>query len=115
MSTSEISKLLDRGTVDVIVREDLEKKLKSGKKLRVKLGIDPTGSRLHIGRGVVLRKLQKFQAAGHQIVLIIGDFTGIVGDASDKDAERPRLTHEKVKENMKDYLPQIKRVLDIDK
>ncbi|MBT3349340.1 tyrosine--tRNA ligase [bacterium] len=110
-----IDELLTRGTVDVIVRDDLEKKLKSGKKLRVKLGIDPTGSRLHIGRGVVLRKLRKFQDAGHQIVLIIGDFTGIVGDASDKDCERPRLTLEKVKENMKTYLPQIGRILNVEK
>ncbi|MCF7846592.1 MAG: tyrosine--tRNA ligase [Candidatus Gracilibacteria bacterium] len=110
-----IDDILSRGTVDVIVREDLEKKLKAGKKLRIKLGIDPTGSRLHIGRGVVLRKLKQFQEAGHQIVLIIGDFTGIVGDASDKDSERPRLTLEKVKENMKTYLPQIARVLDVDK
>lgn len=110
----EIENLLTRGVENIIVKEDLEKKLMSGKKLRIKLGIDPTGSRLHIGRAVPLRKLRAFQEKGHQIVLIIGDFTGIVGDASDKDSERPMLTREKVTENMKDYLPQLGRVIDID-
>lgn len=107
--------LLTRGVEDVIVREDLEKKLQSGKKLRIKLGIDPTGSRLHIGRAVPLRKLREFQQLGHTLVLIIGDFTGMVGDASDKDSERPMLTREQVENNMKDYLPQLGKVIDIQK
>lgn len=115
MKKNEFEMLFGRGVVDFIGKSEIEKKLKAGKRLRVKLGIDPTGARLHIGRGVVLRKLRQFQDAGHQVVLIVGDFTGIVGDASDKDTERPMLTREKVKENMKEYLPQIGRMLDMDK
>ncbi len=115
MKNKEIETLLSRGVMDVIVREDLEKKISSGKVLRIKLGIDPTGSRLHIGRAVPLRKLRTLQNLGHKIVLIIGDFTGQVGDASDKEAERPMLSEEKVKENMKSYKKYFGKFLDIDK
>jgi tyrosyl-tRNA synthetase len=91
-SDEAIREVLSRAVVDVVVRDELEKKLKSGRKLRVKLGIDPTGPRLHIGRTVPLFKLRQFQDMGHQIVLIIGDFTALVGDASDKDSQRPMLS-----------------------
>src|SRR5438874_4619841 len=89
-----IHEVMTRAVVDIIVKEDFQKALKSGRKLRVKLGIDPTGPLLHIGRSVPLFKLRQFQQMGHQVVLIIGDGTGLVGDASDKDSERPLLTTE---------------------
>lgn len=111
----EINELINRGTVDVIVKEDLKKKLMSGKPLRIKYGIDPTGPKIHIGRASTMRKLGKFQELGHKVVLIIGDFTGQVGDSSDKDAERPMLSEDQVKENMKDYLAQFKKVFDANK
>lgn len=110
----ELKDLLERGVTECIVKEELEKQLLSGKKLRVKLGFDPTGPKLHIGRAITLRKLQKFQQLGHQLVFIIGDFTGQVGDASDKDAERQMLSEETVKENMKNYLDQLKIFFDLN-
>ena len=109
----KIDDLLNRGVRDAIVKEDLRKKLLSGKKLRIKYGIDPTGPKIHLGRASTMRKLAKFQELGHQIVLIIGDFTAQVGDASDKDSERPMLAKEKVEENMRDYLEQLSRIFDI--
>ena len=117
MSASEeaIQELMTRGVVDIIVRDEFEKKLRSGRKLRVKLGIDPTGPLLHIGRSVPLFKLRQFQELGHQVVLIIGDFTAIVGDASDKDAQRLMLTRDQIERNMETYREQIGHILDIDK
>jgi tyrosyl-tRNA synthetase len=114
-SDEAIQELMTRGVVDIVVREEFEKKLRSGRKLRVKLGIDPTGPLLHIGRSVPLFKLRQFQDMGHQIVLIIGDFTAIVGDASDKDAQRVMLTRDQIERNMETYKEQIGHVLDLDK
>ncbi|NBV43145.1 tyrosine--tRNA ligase, partial [bacterium] len=117
ISTDEqkIYELLTRGVEEVFVKEELEKKLKSGEQLRIKLGIDPTGPNIHIGRAVTLRKLREFQNLGHQVVLIIGDFTARIGDASDKDSKRPPLTKEQVRENFADYERQIGKVLDMSK
>jgi tyrosyl-tRNA synthetase len=112
---NKIYELLNRAVVDVIVREELHKKLRSGRKLRVKLGIDPTGPHLHMGRTVPLFKLRQFQDMGHQIVLIIGDFTARVGDASDKDSMRPMLTDEQIERNMATYKQQIGKILDLSK
>jgi tyrosyl-tRNA synthetase len=116
VDTSEpiVHEIMTRGVVDVIVRDELEKALRSGRKLRVKLGIDPTGPLLHVGRSVPLFKLRQFQKAGHQVVLIIGDGTALVGDASDKDAERPLLTSEQIEQNMATYKEQVGRVLDLE-
>jgi tyrosyl-tRNA synthetase len=114
-SDAVVQEILTRGVVDAVVREDLEKALRSGRKLRVKLGIDPTGPLLHIGRSVPLFKLRQYQKAGHQVVLIIGDGTALVGDASDKDSERPLLTSEQIEENMATYKEQVGKVLDLDK
>lgn len=111
----KIDELLSRGVVEVIDRDDLKKKLLGKKKLRIKLGIDPTSPNLHIGRAVTLWKLRSFQDLGHQVVFIIGDFTGIIGDTSDKDAERPMLTEAKIKENLKTYLAQAYKILDKSK
>ncbi len=104
--------LLNRAVSETIDRKHLETALKSSKKLRVKLGIDPTSPNLHIGRAVVLWKLRQFQDLGHQVVLIVGDFTGLIGDTSDKDSERPMMTEVAVRANMKTYLEQAFKILD---
>ncbi len=114
-SDEKIHEVMTRGMAEIIVREDFEKQLRSGRKLRVKLGIDPTGPLLHIGRSVPLFKLRQFQEMGHQVVLIIGDFTSLVGDASDKDDRRPMLSREQIEKNMATYKEQIGHVLDLDK
>jgi tyrosyl-tRNA synthetase len=111
----KIEELLSRGVAEAIDRASLEAKLKSGRQLRVKLGIDPTSPHLHLGRAVSLWKLKDFQDLGHQIVLIIGDFTGTIGDASDKDSERPMLTQEVVDQNLKTYAEQAGKILDMSK
>ena len=111
----KIEHLLTKNVEDVIDRKHLEAALRSGKKLRVKHGIDPTGPKIHIGRAVVLWKLREFQELGHTIVLIIGDATAQIGDPSDKLEKRPFLTKEQIATNLKDYLPQIGKVLDLAK
>ncbi|MEO6456828.1 MAG: tyrosine--tRNA ligase, partial [Chloroflexia bacterium] len=115
VSDEHISEVMTRAVAEIVPRDEFEKMLRSGRKLRVKLGIDPTGPRLHIGRTVPLFKLRQFQDMGHQIVLIIGDFTAIVGDPSDKDAQRVMLTTEQIESNMATYKEQIGKILDIDK
>lgn len=110
-----IKTLLTRSVVEVIEKNHLEKSLKSGRKLRIKFGIDPTSPNIHIGRAVPLFKLRDFQELGHKIVLIIGDFTGVIGDTSDKDSERPMLTEKEVKQNLKSYIQQAEKVIDIKK
>ena len=113
--SKKIDEVLIRGVDEIIDKSHLKKKLMSGKKLRVKLGIDPTGPRLHIGRSIPLLKLRDFQELGHQIVFIIGDFTGLVGDTSDKTSERPMLDTKTVEKNMAGYVDQIKPILDVSK
>lgn len=107
----KIDALLTRGVSEVIHAGELKKKLLSGTQLRVKLGIDPTSAHLHLGRSVPLLKLRDFQELGHKIVLIVGDFTGIIGDTSDKESERPMLSREIVEENKKTYLAQVGKIL----
>ncbi len=107
--------ILERGVEEIISRENLEKKLASGQVLRVKFGTDPTSPNIHLGRSIPLLKLRDFQKAGHQIVLIIGDFTGVIGDTSDKDSERPMLSREQVEKNMENYVQQAGKILDIEK
>lgn len=111
----KINDLLVRGVDEVVEKNSLEKKLKSGKELRIKLGIDPTSPNIHIGRSIPLLKLKDFQDLGHKIVLIIGDFTGVIGDTSDKDSERPMLTESQIKENMKNYISQAGKIINISK
>lgn len=109
-----MNELLFRGSQEIIVEKELKEKLASGDKLRIKYGIDPTGSRIHIGHAATMRKLKHFQDEGHQIVLIIGSFTGRIGDASDKDSERTLLSSEEVKANMKGYEAQLGRIFDLE-
>ena len=110
-----IRRLLARNVETVIDAERLAAALRSGKKLRVKHGIDPTGENIHMGRAVVLWKLKEFQALGHTVVLVIGDFTAQIGDPSDKLEKRPFLTAAAVKQNLKNYLPQIGTILNLKK
>ncbi len=111
----KIDEILNRGVEDIIVLEELRAKLLSGKSLRIKLGIDPTGPKIHLGRAIPLRKLREFQKLGHQVVLIVGDFTAQVGDASDKSDKRPMLTRADIDNNLKDYKSQISKILDLSK
>ncbi len=115
MKEEKIKNLLSRNVEVVFDKNHLQKALLSQKKLRIKFGIDPTGEKIHIGRAVALRKLKEFQDLGHKIVLIIGDFTAQIGDPSDKLSKRPFLTEKQIKENMKNYLPQIGKILNIKK
>jgi tyrosyl-tRNA synthetase len=111
----KIKELLTRGVENIYPNyQALEKVLKSGKKLRVYNGIDPTG-KLHIGHGVVLKKLRQFQDLGHEVIILIGDFTATIGDPTDKDAARKPLTRKQVLENAKNYKSQIGKILDIKK
>jgi len=110
-----IDEVLTRGVEEVINKEELRKKLKSGQQLRIKLGIDPTSPNIHLGRTIPLLKLKDFQDLGHKIILIIGDFTGLIGDTSDKDSERPMLTEDVVKKNLESYIEQAGKIIDIKK
>ncbi len=112
----KISEILTRGVANVIPnKEALEKVLRTDKKLNVYLGIDPTATKIHLGHAVSLRKLQKFADLGHHVTFLIGDFTALIGDTSDKDTERPMLTAEEIKENFQTYKEQAQKVLDFSK
>jgi len=113
--TNKIKDLLAHNTEEVIVKTDLEKKLNSGKKLRIKLGCDPSRPDLHLGHSIVLRKLKEFQEIGHQVVFIIGDYTGMIGDPSRKSKTRPALSSEEVKKNAESYFEQVGKILDVKK
>jgi tyrosyl-tRNA synthetase len=114
LENNSVQDLLNRGVEEIIDKSNLENKLKSGKQLRIKLGIDPTSPNIHLGRSIPLLKLRDFQKLGHKIVLIIGDFTGLIGDTSDKDSERPMLSEKTVKENLKTYIEQAGKIIDIN-
>ncbi|OGD69008.1 tyrosine--tRNA ligase [Candidatus Campbellbacteria bacterium RIFCSPLOWO2_01_FULL_34_15] len=115
IDNEKIKELLSRGTEEIISFDDLKKKLESGKKLRIKLGIDPTSPNIHLGRSIPLLKLRDFQELGHQAVFIIGDFTGTIGDTSDKESERPMLEQETIKKNLKNYIAQAGKIVDMKK
>src|ERR671929_2313827 len=102
---------LTRNAVEVLPEGELERKLEEGRPLRVKLGIDPTAPDIHLGHVVVLRRLRDFQDAGHVVVLIIGDYTGRVGDPSGRSATRPVLSGEEIDANAATFVEQAKRVL----
>jgi tyrosyl-tRNA synthetase len=103
-----------QGTVDVIGEDEMRDRIAKGRPLRVKLGLDPTASDLHLGHAVVLRTLRRFQDAGHKAVLIVGDFTAMVGDPSGRSATRPRLSRDQVDAAAETYLAQVTKVLDPD-
>ncbi|MEK7563366.1 MAG: tyrosine--tRNA ligase [Patescibacteria group bacterium] len=112
MSASE---LLTRGVEEVVPKPLAEEKLKSGKKMRLYLGIDPTGSKLHLGHSVPLRKLQAFAEAGHEVIFLVGSFTAMIGDPSGRDSQREPLTKEQVIANFETYKQQAGKVLDFSK
>src|SRR5437016_10660702 len=118
-SVDEQLALIRRGVEQIApegeLRLKLERSIKTGKPLRVKYGIDPTGIDVHLGHTVPLRKLRLFQELGHQAVLIIGNYTALVGDPSGRDQTRARLTPEQVETNARDYLKQVSKVIDISK
>lgn len=115
MSSPDPLELLSRGAVDILSREDLANALKRGRPLRVKLGVDPTSPDIHLGHTVVLQKMRQFQDAGHQAVLIIGDFTALIGDPSGKNATRPPVSEAEIEVNAKTYLEQIGKVVDVSR
>jgi tyrosyl-tRNA synthetase len=104
-----------RGADELIVVEELAKKLGSGRKLRIKLGLDPTAPDLHLGHTVVINKLRDFQQLGHQVQFLIGDFTGMIGDPTGKNQTRPPLTREEIEKNAKTYREQVFKILDPEK
>lgn len=112
----KVEELLTRGVANIIPnKEELKKLLASGKKLNVYLGIDPTSTKIHLGHALVLRKLNEFAKLGHNVTFLIGDFTALVGDTSDKESERPILTPAEVEENFKTYRKQAEKILDFSK
>ena len=119
MTINEQLSYLTKGTVDVIRAEDLRVKLavaeKTGKKLRVKAGFDPTAPDLHVGHTVLIRKMRHFQQLGHDVIFLIGDFTGLIGDPTGRNATRPALTPEQIAANAETYKTQIFKLLDPEK
>ena len=112
MQPDEALAFLKQGAVQIISENELREKLGLGRPLRIKLGVDPTTSDIHLGHSIVLRKLRQFQDLGHQAVLIIGDFTGMIGDPSGRSATRPQLTHKEVMANAASYREQAFKILD---
>jgi tyrosyl-tRNA synthetase len=117
VSTDEekVRALLSRGVENVIPRELAQKKLTSGERLRIYLGIDPTGAKLHLGHSVPLRKLKEFSDLGHEVIFLVGSFTAMIGDPTGRDQAREPLTLEQVEENFKDYKRQAQKILDFSK
>ena len=107
--------IIKQGIDEIIGEDDLIEKLKSGKKLTIKVGFDPTAPDLHVGHTVILRKMRQFQDLGHKVIFLIGDFTGKIGDPSGKNKTRPPLTNNEIKANAKTYEDQVLKVLDPDK
>jgi len=107
--------LIARGTEEIIKIEDLQKKLESGKTLRIKVGFDPTAPDLHLGHTVIINKMRQFQDLGHEVTFLIGDFTGMIGDPTGKNVTRKPLSREEVMENAETYATQVFKILDRDK
>jgi tyrosyl-tRNA synthetase len=114
-TTAEQMHVIKSGIADLVPEADLVKKLDRGRPLRVKLGVDPTAPDLHLGHAVPLRKLRQFQDLGHTVVLIIGDFTALIGDPSGRNSTRPPLTLEQINENAETYIAQAFKILDPSK
>jgi tyrosyl-tRNA synthetase len=114
-SIEESLALIKRGVDEILVEEELIKKLKTGKSLRIKAGFDPTAPDLHLGHTVLINKLKQFQDLGHDVLFLIGDFTGMIGDPTGKNITRKPLTKEDVALNAKSYKEQIFKIHDPDK
>jgi tyrosyl-tRNA synthetase len=107
--------IIKRGADEILVLSEFEKKIKTGKKLKIKAGFDPTAPDLHLGHTVLLNKLRQFQDLGHEVIFLIGDFTGMIGDPTGKNTTRPPLTEAEVQENAKTYQAQVFKILDKNK
>jgi tyrosyl-tRNA synthetase len=114
-SVKEQLEIIRRGADEILVEKELVAKLKEGRPLRIKAGFDPTAPDLHLGHTVLINKLRQFQDLGHEVLFLIGDFTGMIGDPTGKSATRPPLTQEDVEQNAKSYQQQIFKILDEDK
>jgi len=112
MNNEASFKKIQQGTIQIVPQEELKKKLESGKKLKIKLGADPTAPDLHLGHAVVLSKLKDFQDLGHEIIFLIGDYTEHIGDPTGKSKTRPPLSEDQIKENTKTYFEQVSKILD---
>jgi tyrosyl-tRNA synthetase len=115
MTPEQQLELIKRGTEEIIQESELLAKLKEGRPLRVKAGFDPTAPDLHLGHTVLINKLRTFQDLGHEVIFLIGDFTGMIGDPTGKNVTRKPLTQEQVKENAKSYQAQVFKILDPQK
>ena len=115
LSVDEQLKTLRRGTAEIIDEKDLKELLAKGKPLRIKAGFDPTAPDLHLGHTVLLYKMKQFQDLGHEVIFLIGDFTGMIGDPTGRSETRKNLTPDEVKENAKTYLEQVYKILDSEK
>ena len=109
---NEQLEIIRRGADEILVEHDLVEKLKQGHPLRIKAGFDPTAPDLHLGHTVLINKLRQFQDLGHEVLFLIGDFTGMIGDPTGKSATRPPLTQAEVRENAKTYQEQVFKILD---
>ena len=107
--------IIKRNAVQIISEEELNKKMESGKKLKIKLGADPSRPDLHLGHTVVLRTLKEFQKMGHEVIFVIGDYTGMIGDPSGKNKTRPALTFEETRKSGETYFKQVTKILDKEK
>jgi len=114
-SINESLALIKRGAEEILVEEELIKKLASGRALKIKAGFDPTAPDLHLGHTVLINKLRQFQDLGHEVLFLIGDFTGMIGDPTGKSATRPALTEEQVAQNAQTYQQQVFKILDKEK
>jgi tyrosyl-tRNA synthetase len=103
---------LGRGAQEILLEADLRKKLARGQPLRIKAGFDPTAPDLHLGHTVLINKMRQFQQLGHEVIFLIGDFTGMIGDPTGKNTTRPRLTREEIEANARTYQTQIFKILD---
>jgi tyrosyl-tRNA synthetase len=115
LSVADQLREIQRGTVDIIPLEELKRKLETGRRLRIKLGVDPTSPDLHLGHTVVVNKLRQFQELGHVVIFLVGDFTGMIGDPTGRSETRKALTREQVLENAETYTKQVFKILDRDK
>jgi len=115
LSADEQLRVIESGVADLVPVSDMKRKLEKGVPLRIKLGVDPTAPDLHLGHAVPLRKLRQFQDLGHTVVLIIGDFTALIGDPSGRNTTRPPLTKEQIDANAETYVAQAFKILDPDK
>jgi len=112
---SEALRIIRRGTEEILLESELTERLKSGRRLRVKAGFDPTAPDLHLGHTVLINKLRQFQDLGHEVLFLIGDFTGMIGDPTGKNTTRPPLSRDEVIENARTYETQIYKILDPEK